>query len=177
VKSLSFLAFRFIRRCRRSAPILQQNARPADRSTGQSVRATEAVGNNDRRGRGRLDRRQQAVLGDGFRDLKLIGFKAEGAGHSAAAGLDRFNCSAGLEQQGDFIGRSAEDGLVMAMAMDQYMRSREPACGEAGSFGGQPVGQQPDLLAQALGARVIGNSSSSSSLKTLAQLGSRKMNG
>jgi hypothetical protein len=90
---------------------------------GDLFAATETVGDDDRRGRGGLDRGQQAVAGDGLRELKLAGFKAEGAGHAAAAGLDRFDRSAGLAEQGDFIGRTAENGFVVTVAVDQNLYS------------------------------------------------------
>ncbi len=81
-------------------------------------------------------------------------------------------------QQRNFVFRTAEDRLVMAVAVDQDVRADQPAGGKSGSLRGQPVGQQPDVLAESRLARAsLGNSSSSSSLKTLAQLGSRKMNG
>src|ERR1039458_10124745 len=69
--------------------------------------ATEAVGDNDGRRRGGVDRRQQAKIGDGFGDFDLIHLKAEGPCHAAATGVDEFDCCASLLQQGDLVDRKS----------------------------------------------------------------------
>ena len=87
--------------------------------------ATEAIGNQNRGRAGGLHGGEQTLIGDGLRDFKFSGFKAERAGHAAAAGLDEFDLGAGFAKQRDFAGRAAEDGLVMAMAVDENLRAGE----------------------------------------------------
>ncbi len=45
--------------------------------------------------------------------------KTEGAGHAAAGRLDGLNRGARLAEQGDLAGRAAEDGFVVAMAVNE----------------------------------------------------------
>ena len=129
-------------------------------------------------GSGGLDGREQALVGDGLRDFEFIGLKAEGAGHAAAAGLDEFDRGAGLAEQRDFAGRATEDRLVMAVAVEENVRAVKTAWDKAGrrwAARKSASSQTCSLRRWARGS--LGKSSSSSSLKTLAQLGSRKMNG
>ena len=111
--------------------------------------------------------------------LRICRLKSKRTGHAAASGLDRLDRRTGAAKQSNFAGWPAEDGLVVAMAVEEDVsrlarRAGDPIRG----LDGEPVGEEPDLLAQKLWARMsFGNSSSSSSLKTLAQLGSRKMKG
>ena len=85
--------------------------------------ATETVGEDDGgRARG-LNGGQQALVGDDFGDFKFAGFEAEGACHPAAADLDGLDFGASLAQQSDFADRAAEDGLVMAVAVNQDVRA------------------------------------------------------
>src|SRR5271170_3918374 len=88
--------------------------------------ATEAVGNDDGGWPGGLDGGEQALVGDDLRDFKFAGFEAEGAGHSTATGLDWLDRGACFAQQRDFAGRTAEDGLVVAVAMNQNVRALKP---------------------------------------------------
>lgn len=110
--------------------------------------ATETVGEDYRQRARGLDRRQQTVGGNGFRYFELVCLKAEWTGHAAAAGLDGFNHRARLAQQRDLALRTAEDRLVMAVAVDQDVRAAQSADSKTGSLRGEPVGQQPDLLAE-----------------------------
>jgi hypothetical protein len=115
--------------------------------------ATEAVGDDEGFRTGGVDCGQQTVVGDGFRDLEFIGFEAEGSGHSAAAGLDLLDGSSGLAKERNFARRAAKDSFVVAVAVKKNLRSGEAAGGETGSICREKVGQQPDLLAEALGVR------------------------
>src|SRR5579863_3216923 len=94
---------------------------------GDLLAAAEAVGHKDGCGRSGLDRWKQAVGSDGFRDFELARFKTEGAGHAATSGLDGLDIRAGLAEQGDLVGWSAEDSLVMAVAVDENLRAFEHA--------------------------------------------------
>lgn len=118
--------------------------------------ATEAVSHDDGHLIGGFNRWKQPVVGDDLRDLELIGLKAEGTGHAAAAGLDGLNRGAGLAEERDFARRPAEDGFVMAMPMHQNVRAGKAARGEVRRFGCKPVCEEPDLLLQARGARIVG---------------------
>jgi hypothetical protein len=110
--------------------------------------ATETVGEDDGGRAGGLNCGQQALVGDGFGDLEFAGFEAEGAGHSAAASLDGLDCGAGFAEQRDFAGRTAEDGLVMAVAVNEDVRALKAAGGKFGRAISEPVREQPDLPAQ-----------------------------
>jgi len=55
------------------------------RELGDLLAATEAVGDDEGHGSGRLDDGEQASIGDGFGDFKLVCLKAEGASHATAA--------------------------------------------------------------------------------------------
>ena len=118
--------------------------------------ATEAVGEDDGGGVGGLNGGQQTLVGNGFGDFKFAGFEAEGASHSATPGLDGLDCGAGFAEQRDFAGRAAEDGFVMAVAVDKDVRALEAAGGKFRRAIGKPVSEQPDLAAQEFRARVIG---------------------
>jgi hypothetical protein len=80
--------------------------------------ATEAVGDDDRGWPRGSNRREQALIRDGLRDLEFAGLKTKGPGHAAAAGLDEFDRGAGLAEKCYFIARAAEDRFVMAVAVD-----------------------------------------------------------
>ncbi len=96
------------------------------------------------------------MIGNSLRDLKFASFKAERTGHSAAAGLDEFDIGSGLTKQRDFAGRAAEDGFVMAVAVNENLSARETAGGKFGRMIGEPVGEEKDLLAKTLGTRIVG---------------------
>ena len=104
----------------------------------------------------RLDGRQQILSGDGLRDFEFVGFESERACHAAATGLDRFDRGAGLAQKRDLVSRAAKDSLVMAVPVDQNLRSCKAAGDQSGAFGSQPVGKQPDLLAHLARPRIVG---------------------
>jgi hypothetical protein len=53
--------------------------------------ATESVSDHDGHRSSRLDRRQQTLTGNRFRNFELTGFKPEWAGHAAASGFDQVN--------------------------------------------------------------------------------------
>ena len=122
--------------------------------------ATEAIGDDDGGWGGGLESGKQAIVRDGLRDLEFIGFEAEGAGHAAASGLDGLDRCAGLAEERDFAGRAAEDGFVMAVAVQQNVRALEAPRDEIGReirrLGGEEIGEKPDLPAQALRAGVVG---------------------
>ena len=44
----------------------------------------------------------------------------------------------------------------MAVAVNQNVRARKLAGGKLGRVGGEPVGEQPDLLAERCRARIVG---------------------
>ncbi len=111
--------------------------------------ATETISEDDGGWAGGLNGREQTLAGDGFGDFKFAGFEAEGACHPAAAGLDGLDCRAGFAQQGDFAGRATKDGLVMAVAVDKNVRALKAASSKFRRAVGEPVGEQPDLPAQA----------------------------
>ena len=73
--------------------------------------ATEAVRNDDRGWPRGLDRRKQALIGNGLRYLEFVGLEAKGAGHAAATGLDEFDRGAGLAEKCNFIARAAKTAL------------------------------------------------------------------
>ena len=79
--------------------------------------ATEAVGNHNRSWRRGLNGWEQFLVGNGLRHFEFISFKTKWTGHAAAAGLDQFRRRAGLAQKRDFAAWTAEDRLVMAMAL------------------------------------------------------------
>ena len=88
-----------------------------------------------------LNGRKQALVGDGLGDFKFIGFEAEWAGHSATAGLNELDRGTGSTEKGDFIGRATEDGLVMAMAVNQDVGACQAASGEAWCALSEPIGR------------------------------------
>ena len=122
--------------------------------------ATEAVGGDDRGWPGGLDGGKQAIVRDGLRNVEFIGFKTEGAGHTAAAGLNGLDRGASLAQERDFTGRTAEYSFVMAVAVKQNVRAletpRDEICRELRRLGGEEIGEKPNLAAKALRAGVVG---------------------
>ena len=118
--------------------------------------ATEAIGNHNRGWPRGLNCREQALVGDRLRHFEFIGFKTEGASHAAATGLDQFDRGARLAQKRDFAARTAEDRLVMAVAVEENMCPVEATGDEAGCASGEKVGKKPDLVAQTFGAGIAG---------------------
>ena len=108
--------------------------------------ATKTIRHHDRGRPCRLDCRQQSLVGNGLRNLKLAGFKSEGPSHPAAACLDELDLRPCLAQQRDFAGRSAKDGLVMAVAVDEDMRAFQPAACKIRCLRGEKVRQKPSIL-------------------------------
>ena len=90
---------------------------------GDLLPATEAVGGDDGRGAGGGDGGKEALAGNGFGDFEFTGLETEGPGHAAAAGLDELDLGAGLTEKRYFIGRTAEDRLVMAVAVEENVRA------------------------------------------------------
>jgi hypothetical protein len=80
--------------------------------------ATEAVGYEDCGRASGLDGGQETLAGDGLRNLKFAGFKAERARHSATTSLNEFDVCSGRAEKRDLTGRAAKDGLVMAVTVD-----------------------------------------------------------
>ena len=67
--------------------------------------ATEAVGDDEGAGRGGVDGGEQVMVGDGFGDFELVGFKPEWPGHAAAAGLDGLTVAPALRSKAiSFVG-------------------------------------------------------------------------
>ena len=118
--------------------------------------ATEAVSDEDRGRAGRLHSGQQALAGDGLRNFKFVGFKAEWARHSATASLNEIDVRSGSAEKRDLTRRAAKDGLVMAVTVDQDVCASEAARGKLRCAFGEPVGEQPDILAQAFRAGIVG---------------------
>ena len=117
--------------------------------------ATETISEDDGGWACGLNGGQQTLISDDSGDFKFAGFEAERAGHPAAAGLNGLDCGAGFAQQGNFAGRAAEDRLVMAVAVDKDVRALKAAGGKIRRAVGEPVGEQPDLMAQEFGARIV----------------------
>ena len=80
-------------------------------------RATKPVRDDEGVGGGRADGGQQDAVAEGLRDFVLIGFKAEGPGHAAAARVEKRDLRAGATQQCDFVSHS-EGGSVMAVTVE-----------------------------------------------------------
>ena len=118
--------------------------------------ATEAIGDDDGGGSGGADGGQQTVLRDGFRDFEFVGFKPKRTGHAAATRLDGFDDGAGALEECDFAGGSAEDGFVVAVAVDEDVRASETGGREVRRVRGEPVGEEPDLLAELLRVGIFG---------------------
>ena len=118
--------------------------------------ATESVGEDDGGRAGGLNGWQQALIGNGFGDFKFAGFEAEGACHSAAAGLDGLDCGARFAEKRHFAGWTAEDGLVMAVAVNEDVRALKAADSKFRRAISEPVREQPDLPAQEPGAAIVG---------------------
>ena len=118
--------------------------------------ATEAVGDDDGGGSGGTDGGQQAIFCDGFGDFEFVGFKAKGSGHAATSGLDRFDDGAGALEERDFAGGSAEDGFVMAVAVDEDVCAGEAGGRKVRRVLREPVGEEPDLLAELLRVGIFG---------------------
>ena len=60
---------------------------------------------------------------------------------------------AGFFQQRDLVHRPPENSFVVAVAVQDYLRTLKSVRHPLGSLCGQPVGKQPHLLAHALSAR------------------------
>jgi hypothetical protein len=118
--------------------------------------ATEAVGDDDGGWAGGLDGGEQALVGDGLGDFEFVGLEAEGAGHAAAAGLDGARRCAGFAQKRDFAGRAAEDGLVMAVAVDKDVRALKAAGRQIRRAAARASRRAARPLAQAFGAGIVG---------------------
>ena len=100
---------------------------------------------------------EQVRGGDGLRNLELFRLEAERAGHAATAGVDELHLRAGPAQQSDFAAGSAEDRLVMAVAVDENLRTFQPVVGaNVGGFGREKIGEEPGVFAQLLRTRIVG---------------------
>src|ERR1700728_4050635 len=89
--------------------------------------ATETIGDENGGWASGLNGREQALVGNCLRNFKFAGFEAEWAGHSTATRLNEFDRGSGCAQQLDLAGRTAKDGLVMAVTVNQNVCTREPA--------------------------------------------------
>src|SRR5580700_1041330 len=65
-------------------------------------------------------RRQEHSFANRLGYCVLLFGKAEGAGHTAAAGVQGFEVSTRLAQQGFFVGH-LHDGFVMTMSVEEYL--------------------------------------------------------
>ncbi len=54
-----------------------------------------------------------------MREVVLVFFEAEGAGHAAAAGVEEFDFGSGEAEEGELVGH-AHGGAVVAVAVDDY---------------------------------------------------------
>ena len=91
-----------------------------------------------------------------LRDFEFAGFEAEGAGHSAAAGLDGFDRGTGLAQESDFAGRAAEDGLVMTVAVNQDVRALKPAGSKVRRTSASQSARSQTCSLRRLARRIVG---------------------
>ena len=64
--------------------------------------ATETVGDKDRGWGGGLNGGQEILVGDGLRNFKFSGFKAEWARHSATASLNEIDRCSGRAEKRNF---------------------------------------------------------------------------
>lgn len=62
--------------------------------------------------------------------------------------------SAGFAKEGEFRGRAAKDGLVVAVAVEEKLRAVEAAGYPFGAVCGEPVGEEPNLRAELLSAGI-----------------------
>ena len=94
---------------------------------GDLLAATEAVGDDERHRAGGF-RRQAAEpsLAIVFRHFELVAPRIRTARPCRSSRPDEFDRGAGLAQQRDLAGRSAEDRLVVAVAVDENVRAVEP---------------------------------------------------
>jgi hypothetical protein len=98
--------------------------------------ATEAIRNDDGGGSGGVDGGEQIKVGDGFGDFEFLSLESKWAGHAAAGGVDELDGCTGFAKKRDLIGGTAEDGFVVAMAMNEDLRALKTAGDPVGSFGG-----------------------------------------
>ena len=82
--------------------------------------AAEAVTDDDRLGGGFTDGWQKDALCELLRQVELVLFEAEWAGHAATAGVEKFNVRPGGAKESHFVGH-AHGRAMMAMAMDDYL--------------------------------------------------------
>ena len=139
---------------------MRQNLSEVKRRTAAELRnlfsATEAVGGDDGRRPGGFDGGEQTVVGDGLGNLEFVRFKAKRSGHAAAACPDGFDRGPGSAEERDLTGWAAEDSLVVAVAVDQNVRALQAANRKIRRLGCKPIGEEPDLTAELLGAGIVG---------------------
>ena len=117
--------------------------------------ATEPVSDEDGLGRGGADGGQQNAFAEGLGDFKFVMLEAEGAIHAAAAGVEQVNVGAGAAEEGELVGH-LHQGLVMAMALDDDFAAGMLGGLEAGGVADKKLAEQEGLVAEALGAGVVG---------------------
>jgi len=123
--------------------------RPAARSLGDLLAATEAVGHDPYVLRRLAHGRQQHLFADFHRHVVVLpGFEAERAGHAAAARIDHLDVKAEIAE--DFLRiAQLEDRLLVAMPVDDRL-AVEPRQRDVIGFLRQELAQQERLAAQAL---------------------------
>ena len=87
------------------------------RVLGDLFGAAEAVG-EDGGFRVVADGGQEDTVGEGLGDFVFVFFEAEGAGHAAAAGVEKLHVGSCEAQEGHLFG-CAEGGSVMAVGMNE----------------------------------------------------------
>ena len=141
--------------------------------------ATEAVGDDQRHGAGGLNRRQQPVAAQSPSTPRTCPPRSQMARpcRSSRPGSARPSLRPGGEDAISLC-RPAENGLMVAVAVEQNLCALETVARAIGCFGHQASPQAAiSARLSALRARRLEKVRSNSSLKTLAQLGSRKMKG
>ena len=118
--------------------------------------ATETVGDKDRGWGGGLNGGQEILVGNGLGNFKFSGFKAEWARHSATASLNKIDHCSGRAEKRDFTSRAAKNCFVMAVTVDQNFCACEATRGKLRCAIGEPVGEQPDVLAQTFCSGIVG---------------------
>src|SRR5579863_9701975 len=84
-----------------------------------------------------------------------MALEPERSGHAAAAGLNGLDIGASFSQKGDFARGSAEDRLVMTMAVNQNALACEGVRNGVRSVLHEEVREQPCLVAKPLRDRVV----------------------
>ena len=121
---------------------------------GDLFAAAEAVSDEGGFWGGGADGGEQDALGERLGDFEFVALEAEGAGHAAAAGVEKLDFGAGGREECDFVGH-LHDGPVVAVALDDEGAGAGGGVVERG-FADEEFAEEQGVGFEFVGAGVVG---------------------